>query len=117
MLQLALLRCTPEELRLMPDHPEAALNEHLESSKIQEGFLPYKDADGLVYYFGKKPTFSIPAVDLKVTVYPDLVGLGHVKRRLMVLVLPALTAYTKMQLEKQKKQQQQQQELEAANDA
>ncbi|KAJ7707660.1 hypothetical protein B0H17DRAFT_1033474 [Mycena rosella] len=133
MLQLAPRLCTPEELNLVPDHPEVALNQHLVSGKIQQAFLPYKEADGLVYYLwikgvlpsfsGKKPTFIIPPVDLKV--YPDLAGLGHVKRRCIIwpiyLALPTwfyprLTTFTQMQLEKQKKKQQQQ-ELEATNNA
>ncbi|KAJ7139669.1 hypothetical protein C8R44DRAFT_975430 [Mycena epipterygia] len=127
MTQLVPKICTPDECRLVPDHPEVALNQHLVAVKTQEAFLPYKETDGLIYYLwikgvlpsfsGNKPTFKIPPVDLEM--YPDLAGLGHVKRRCIVWPIylavpmwfyPRLTAYTRMQMEKQKIKQQQRQE-------
>ncbi|KAJ7132265.1 hypothetical protein C8R44DRAFT_773584 [Mycena epipterygia] len=131
MVELAPRLCTPKELSLVPDHPEVALNQNMVANKTQQAFLPYKEADGLVYYLwiqgvlpsftGKKPTFFIPPVDLDRN--PSLAGLGHVKRKCIIWPIylavpvwfyPRLTAYVRFHQERQKKKQQ---ELEAEEQA
>jgi hypothetical protein len=96
LIALAPRICSAEELSsVSASYPHVALNRHMKSKKLQEGFLPYKEADGLVYYLwfkgvvpsftGNNPNAPVPPIDLDV--YPslrNLDALGHVKRRCIV---------------------------------
>ncbi|KAJ7666260.1 hypothetical protein DFH06DRAFT_270832 [Mycena polygramma] len=86
MVELAKHLCTDEERSHLPDCPEVALNKYLKAKELQEGFLPYREPDGVLRFLwikgvipsfnGQKPKLRLPPVDYEE--YPFLEGMGEI---------------------------------------